>query len=127
MKHSSRQADTKKNENRAGHFQDKKFSFRAYLPFYALLFIVFLMESLFLTIHREINLDEGWYLYASKLVYEGKMLYKDFAYTQGPVFPYVYGIFQQIFGTSRALHSLSRHIYSLKHCLAPFPAMFCFA
>jgi len=100
MKHSYRQVDTKKNKNRAEHFQDKKFSFRPYLPLYVLLFIVFLMESLFLTIHREINLDEGWYLYASRLVYEGKMLYKDFAYTQGPVFPYIYGIFQQIFGTS---------------------------
>ncbi|MCB0127517.1 MAG: glycosyltransferase family 39 protein, partial [Caldilineaceae bacterium] len=55
-------------------------------------------ELLLLLIYRRINLDEGWYLNAAKLVYEGKVLYQDFAYTQTPVLPYVYGLFQQLFG-----------------------------
>ena len=47
---------------------------------------------------RRINLDEGWYLWAAKLVYEGRILYADFAYTQTPLLPYVYGAAQQLFG-----------------------------
>lgn len=46
------------------------------------------------------NADEGWYLYASKLVYEGQLPYQDFAYTQTPLLPYVYGIAQKIFSPS---------------------------
>ena len=38
-----------------------------------------------------VNQDEGWYLYASRLVAEGKMPYRDFFFTQGPVLPYCYG------------------------------------
>ena len=37
-----------------------------------------------------LNQDEGWYLYAANLVAEGKMPYRDFAFTQGPVLPWVY-------------------------------------
>lgn len=40
-----------------------------------------------------LNQDEGWYLYAANLVAEGKMLYKDFFYTQGPEMPNFYGAF----------------------------------
>jgi hypothetical protein len=39
-----------------------------------------------------VNQDEGWYLYAARLVGEGKVPYRDFFFTQGPVFPYVYSI-----------------------------------
>ena len=35
------------------------------------------------------NPDEGWILTASKLVYEGKVPYKDFNYTQMPLLPYI--------------------------------------
>lgn len=44
---------------------------------------------------RRVNLDEGWYLGAAQLVYRGKTLYADFAYTQTPLLPYVYGFFLQ--------------------------------
>ena len=37
-----------------------------------------------------LNQDEGWYLYAANLVAEGKVLYKDFFYTQGPFMPRFY-------------------------------------
>lgn len=37
-----------------------------------------------------LNQDEGWYLYAAQLVRAGKMPYRDFFYTQGPLMPIVY-------------------------------------
>lgn len=39
-----------------------------------------------------VNQDEGWYLYAANLVAEGKMPYRDFFYTQGPLLPVVYSV-----------------------------------
>ena len=43
-----------------------------------------------------LNQDEGWYLYAANLVSEGKMLYRDFFYTQGPLLPLVYAPFRRV-------------------------------
>lgn len=40
-----------------------------------------------------LNQDEGWYLYAARMVAEGRMPYRDFAYTQGPLMPLVYSAF----------------------------------
>ncbi len=40
-----------------------------------------------------LNQDEGWYLYAANLVAEGKMPYRDFFFTQGPVLPRFYSAF----------------------------------
>ncbi len=40
----------------------------------------------------DLNQDEGWYLYAARLVAGGELLYRDFAFTQGPVTPYVYSL-----------------------------------
>lgn len=40
-----------------------------------------------------LNQDEGWYLYAARLVEAGKVPYRDFAYTQGPLLPVVYSVF----------------------------------
>jgi hypothetical protein len=45
-----------------------------------------------------VNHDEGWYLYASRLVYAGQLPYRDFAFFQGPLLPYVYGLPQVLFG-----------------------------
>jgi hypothetical protein len=50
-----------------------------------------------------LNADEGWYLYASRLVYEGNVPYRDFAYTQTPLLPYVYGLPQVLLGPSTYL------------------------
>jgi hypothetical protein len=41
--------------------------------------------------HGNLNQDEGWYLYAARSVASGKLPYRDFAFTQGPVLPVVYG------------------------------------
>jgi len=46
-----------------------------------------------------LNQDEGWYLYAANLVHEGQTLYRDFAYTQGPLMPIVYSGFTWIWNT----------------------------
>ena len=43
-----------------------------------------------------LNQDEGWYLYAANLVSSGKLPYRDFAYTQGPVLPIVYSAFADV-------------------------------
>ena len=43
-----------------------------------------------------LNQDEGWYLYAANLVSEGRMPYRDFFYTQGPLLPIVYSAFTPI-------------------------------
>lgn len=40
----------------------------------------------------DLNQDEGWYLYAARLVHEGKAPYRDFAFTQGPAMAYVYSL-----------------------------------
>jgi hypothetical protein len=38
----------------------------------------------------DLNQDEGWYLYAPSQVAAGKLPYRDFAFTQAPVLPFVY-------------------------------------
>ncbi len=37
-----------------------------------------------------LNQDEGWYLYAGRMVAAGYVPYRDFAFTQGPLMAYVY-------------------------------------
>ncbi len=50
-----------------------------------------------------LNQDEGWYLYAARLVSEGRMPYRDFFFTQGPVLPYVYGLLYPLWSTCGVL------------------------
>jgi len=63
------------------------------LLFYAAYSILFLLIGVPLE-------DEGFYLLMSRLVYEGQVPYLDFHYTQTPLFPYIYGIPQLIWGNS---------------------------
>jgi hypothetical protein len=44
----------------------------------------------------QINLDEGWYLGAARLVYQGELPYRDFMFPHPPLLPYVYGLPQRI-------------------------------
>ena len=39
-----------------------------------------------------LNQDEGWYLYAAELVGDGRMPYRDFFFTQGPLMPAIYSL-----------------------------------
>ncbi len=41
-----------------------------------------------------LNQDEGWYLYAGRLVTEGKIPFVDFASTQGPLMAFIYALAQ---------------------------------
>ncbi len=41
-------------------------------------------------VHGNLNQDEGWYLYAAQMVKGGQAPYTDFAFTQGPLLPWVY-------------------------------------
>jgi len=45
-----------------------------------------------------LNQDEGWYLYAAQMVAEGRIPYRDFAFTQGPMLPMVYAVLSPIWG-----------------------------
>ena len=63
----------------------KRYWFLAAFGFAVLAFAAVWMGSL--------NQDEGWYLYAARLVSEGKTPYRDFFYTQAPVMPILYSAF----------------------------------
>lgn len=64
----------------------------------SLLVMSILATFLLLLFFRRVNLDEGWYLGAAQRVYDGQLLYRDFAYTQTPLLPYVYGVIEPLLG-----------------------------
>ena len=68
----------------------------------ALIPVILVQLGWFLVVarHRLIDGDEGFYLMASKLIWEGKMPYRDFFFTQMPLLPFVYGLWFQIAGTT---------------------------
>ncbi len=43
-----------------------------------------------------LNQDEGWYLLSARHTAAGAMPYRDYAFTQGPVFPYAYSLFNPV-------------------------------
>jgi hypothetical protein len=52
--------------------------------------------SLVFVFRGRLNADEGWYLYAGRLVWRGNLPYRDFAFPQMPLTAYVYGLPQAI-------------------------------
>jgi hypothetical protein len=62
--------------------------------------MVLLVLSVEASRHRFIDADEGFYLLAARLVFEGKLPYVDFLYTQMPLLPYIYGLWMQFWGES---------------------------
>jgi len=56
---------------------------------YAVLSFVFVFRG-------RLNADEGWYLYAGRLVWRGQLPYRDFAFPQMPLTAYLYGLPQTI-------------------------------
>ena len=50
-----------------------------------------------------LNQDEGWYLYAARMVSEGKRPYRDFFFTQGPVMPLMYGLLFRVWSVGGVL------------------------
>ena len=67
----------------------RSINFMWVLVFFASLVIY--TVSLFL---GDLNQDEGWYLYAARMVSRGQFPFLDFASTQGPVMPIVYVLAQ---------------------------------
>jgi len=56
-----------------------------------------------------VNGDEGWYTVSSQLAARGLLPYRDFAFTQGPVFLYLLAPFERLFPgliTARALSAV---------------------
>ena len=54
-----------------------------------------------------LNQDEGWYLYAAQLVYDGQLPYRDFFFTQGPTMPFVYSVLSPLWRLDASpLHGL---------------------
>lgn len=62
----------------------------------AILFALLAVSVVLASIVGRPNADEGWYLHAGRRVLDGDLLYRDFAFTQAPLVPYVYGAVQQV-------------------------------
>lgn len=62
----------------------------------AVLFALLAAAAILAAIVGRPNADEGWYLHAGRRALAGDLLYLDFAFTQGPVVPYVYGAVQSV-------------------------------
>src|SRR5271169_700175 len=63
-------------------------------------FLALLCFFLYVSRHRFIDGDEGFYLLASRLVLAHKTPYLDFFYTQAPLLPYVYAIWMKFVGVT---------------------------
>jgi hypothetical protein len=88
----------------------KRYLWKIIVVFSTMLFVI--NSIAFIRLGR-VNADEGWYLYASKLVYAGQSPYRDFAYTQTPLLPYIYGIAQNLFSPSIYLGRVTSVLFSL--------------
>jgi hypothetical protein len=56
----------------------------------ALVSLVYLAGLLYYAQVRRVEADEGYYTSAARLVWEGKVLYRDFVYQQSALLPYLY-------------------------------------
>jgi 4-amino-4-deoxy-L-arabinose transferase-like glycosyltransferase len=63
-------------------------------------FLALLCFFLFVSRHRFIDGDEGFYLLASRLVLAHETPYLDFFYTQAPLLPYVYATWMKFVGVT---------------------------
>ncbi|RMG39307.1 MAG: hypothetical protein D6719_13665 [Candidatus Dadabacteria bacterium] len=62
--------------------------------------VIFCGFYLWISAERIVAPDEGYYLYAARMVSEGFLPYKDFFYPQAPLFPFAYGVLFKLFGCS---------------------------
>jgi 4-amino-4-deoxy-L-arabinose transferase-like glycosyltransferase len=69
--------------------------------------------NLFVVQTLDLHRDEGWYLYASQLVYRGEVPYLDFAYFQSPLLPYIYGLPQLLAGPGILVGRLTSLVFSI--------------
>lgn len=83
-----------------------------------LLSLVFLVLATTYLFVGALSEDEGWYLTAGKMVFQGRSLYHDFMYTQAPLLPYAYGAIQELFGESLYVGRLTSLLLGLIAVLA---------
>jgi len=69
--------------------------------------------SLIFLFYGNIHADESTYLYAIKMVLDGKILYRDFIYIQLPLLPYLYGFFLKYIGVSLLTGRLVSMLFSI--------------
>jgi 4-amino-4-deoxy-L-arabinose transferase-like glycosyltransferase len=65
---------------------------------YIVIFLALASYFWFISQHRLIDGDEGFYLLAARLVLEHRTPYFDFFYSQAPLFPFVYGLWMKMAG-----------------------------
>jgi hypothetical protein len=53
--------------------------------------LIYLAALAYYAMVRSIDTDEGYYVSAARLVWEGKVPYRDFFFPQAPLLPYLYG------------------------------------
>jgi len=75
--------------------------------------VLYVSLSLIYILIGQLNADEGFYLLASKLVFQGHIPYRDFAFTQMPLLPYIYGIPQSLFASSIILGRATSVLFSI--------------
>jgi len=86
------------NNQRQG---DEQGFLKRYLPTAILFLLIMVVYAAFawsLIYTGELNADEGFYCLAAEKVIEGQVPYRDFAYSQTPVLPYVNGLAMKILG-----------------------------
>jgi hypothetical protein len=64
----------------------------------ALAAVIYGMVALFMIRNGALNIDEGFYGLASRAALSGAVPYRDFGYTQTPLFPYINGAVMRIIG-----------------------------
>jgi 4-amino-4-deoxy-L-arabinose transferase-like glycosyltransferase len=79
----------------------------------ALLLLLYTLLNGAVVLLVNIHHDEGWYLYASNLVYQRQLPYRDFAFFQMPLLPYIYGSFQWLVGPSILIGRLTSLLFSV--------------
>jgi hypothetical protein len=87
---------------------------------YVLFMSVYGIIGIYYVFFGQINYDEGFELYASNLVYAGKIPYIDYMYTHGPLLPYIYGIPQLLFGSNLYVGRLTSLVFGI--IMLPFVA-----
>jgi hypothetical protein len=75
--------------------------------------VLYVISSLGFILFGRLNADEGFYLTASRLVMQGQLPYRDFAFTQMPLSAYLYGIPQSLFPPSILLGRATSVVLSI--------------
>ncbi len=79
---------------------------------FALVFGTHLSLCIYYLNHGFMGADEGFYAIAARSVMDGRIPYRDFAYTQMPLLPYLNGLVMEIFGYTMATQRVINLVWS---------------